>query len=301
MTNAAASHQDRDNCLDRLGDGCVRGKFSALQSRPVPGCDRSGHFTLVRLASGTCVLCLILSLRRRPEQPGGSWPASVALFAYAAAFSFAYASLPAGTGSLLLFGAVQTTMVGYGSSAVNVYPPCSGSTTVAVAGLAALVAPGAMAPSVTGACLMLTAGVAWGAYSLLGRGIADPQRDGRQLRAFPANPNWSFFIRPVVRHEPHRHRTRLCDPFRRRCVRAGLYDLVRGAPGADACARRLGATDRSGHYGFGRRLSARRSNLPSPFHVIACDTRRNCTGLRQSRTRAIWNQLHGYRRRHANA
>ena len=114
-----------------------------------------------------------------------------------------------------------------------------------------------------------------------------PQSDGRQFRAFPANPNWSFFIRPVVRHEPHRHRTRLCDPFRRRCVRAWLYDLVRGAPGSDACARRLGATERSGHYGIGRRLSARRSNLPSPFHVIACDTRRIVTGLRQSRTRAI--------------
>jgi drug/metabolite transporter (DMT)-like permease len=145
-------------------------------------------FTLVRLASGTCVLCLILSLRRKPEQPGGSWPASVALFAYAAAFSFAYASLPAGTGSLLLFGAVQTTMIGYGLvrgerlSALQWF-----GLTVAVAGLAALVAPGAMAPSVTGACLMLTAGVAWGAYSLLGRGIADPlsATAGNFVRSLP--------------------------------------------------------------------------------------------------------------------
>src|SRR5215470_11652067 len=132
-------------------------------------------FTLVRLASGTCVLCLVLSLRRKPEQPGGSWPASVALFAYAAAFSFAYVSLPAGTGSLLLFGAVQTTMVGYGLvrgerlSALQWF-----GLTIAVAGLAALVAPGALVSSVTGACLMLTAGVAWGAYSLLGRGVLDP-------------------------------------------------------------------------------------------------------------------------------
>ena len=131
-------------------------------------------FTLVRLASGTCVLCLVLSLRRKPEQ-SGSWPASLALFVYAAAFSFAYISLPAGIGSLLLFGAVQTTMVGYGLvrgerlSALQWF-----GLTIAVAGLAALVAPGALVSSVTGACLMLTAGVAWGAYSLLGRGVLDP-------------------------------------------------------------------------------------------------------------------------------
>src|SRR5215470_5303081 len=117
-------------------------------------------FTLVRLASGSCVLCLILSLRRKREQPGGSWPASLALFVYAAAFSFAYISLPAGIGSLLLFGAVQTTMVGYGLvrgerlSALQWF-----GLTIAVAGVGALVAPGALAPSVTGACLMLTAGV----------------------------------------------------------------------------------------------------------------------------------------------
>ena len=145
-------------------------------------------FTLVRLASGTFVLCLILSFRRKPEQPGGSWPASVALFAYAAAFSFAYISLPAGIGSLLLFGAVQTTMVSYGLvrgerlSALQWF-----GLTIAVAGVAALVAPGALAPSVTGACLMLTAGVAWGTYSLLGRGIADPltATAGNFLRSLP--------------------------------------------------------------------------------------------------------------------
>src|SRR5215468_9250782 len=145
-------------------------------------------FTLVRLASGTCVLCLILSLRRKPEHPGGSWPAAVALFAYAAAFSFAYVSLPAATGSLLLFGAVQTTMIGYGQirgerlSALQWI-----GLTIAIAGLTALIAPGALAPSVTGACLMLTAGVAWGAYSLLGRGIADPlsATAGNFVRSLP--------------------------------------------------------------------------------------------------------------------
>jgi drug/metabolite transporter (DMT)-like permease len=145
-------------------------------------------FTLVRLASGACALCLIVSLHRKTKQLGGSWPASVALFAYAAAFSFAYVSLPAATGSLLLFGAVQTTMVGWGLvrgeglSAMQWI-----GLTIAVAGLAALVAPGALAPSVTGACLMLTAGVAWGAYSLLGRSVADPlsATAGNFVRSLP--------------------------------------------------------------------------------------------------------------------
>ena len=145
-------------------------------------------FTLVRLASGTCVLCLILSRRRKPEQPGGSWLASVALFAYAAAFSFAYASLPTGMGSLLLFGAVQTTMVGYGlvrGERLTAWQWIG--LTIAVAGLTVLVAPGALVPSVTGACLMLTAGVAWGAYSLLGRGIANPlsATAGNFMRSLP--------------------------------------------------------------------------------------------------------------------
>lgn len=145
-------------------------------------------FTLVRLASGTCVLCLILSLRRKSRRPGGSWPAAVALFAYAAAFSFAYISLPAGSGALLLFGAVQATMVGYGLvrgerlSALRWI-----GLTIAFAGLAALIAPGVSAPPVTGACLMLIAGVAWGAYSLLGRAAADPVSEtaGNFLRSVP--------------------------------------------------------------------------------------------------------------------
>ncbi|QHO74643.1 EamA family transporter [Bradyrhizobium sp. CCBAU 051011] len=132
-------------------------------------------FTVVRLASGTCVMCLILSLCRKPKQSSGSWPASVALFAYAAAFSFAYISLSAGTGALLLFGAVQATMVSYGLVRGERLPALQWlGLTIAIAGLAALVSPGESAPSVTGACLMLVAGIAWGAYSLLGRGIADP-------------------------------------------------------------------------------------------------------------------------------
>jgi drug/metabolite transporter (DMT)-like permease len=145
-------------------------------------------FTLVRLASGAAVLWLIVSLRRSPAPSGGSWAGALALFVYAAAFSFAYVCLPAGTGAFLLFGAVQMTMVGYGL--LRGERLCAlqwfGLTT-AVAGLAALVDPGAFALSLTGACLMLTAGVAWGAYSLLGNGIADPlsATAGNFMRSLP--------------------------------------------------------------------------------------------------------------------
>ena len=68
-------------------------------------------FTLVRIASGVATLWLILALSGRARTVGGSWRAGFALFAYAAAFSFAYITLPAGAGALLLFGAVQATMV----------------------------------------------------------------------------------------------------------------------------------------------------------------------------------------------
>ena len=145
-------------------------------------------FTIVRLASGLCVLWLILLATQKTKQLGGSWPASAALFAYATAFSFAYVSLPAGTGALLLFGAVQATMVAYGLICGERLNSSQWlGLTIAIAGLAALVAPGASSPSITGACLMLIAGVAWGAYSLLGRGSADPLREtaGNFLRCAP--------------------------------------------------------------------------------------------------------------------
>src|SRR6478672_3244575 len=69
-------------------------------------------FTAIRLLAGAMTLALLMALRRC--RPGGNWPSALALFAYAAAFSFAYVGLPAGTGALLLFGAVQVTMHAYG-------------------------------------------------------------------------------------------------------------------------------------------------------------------------------------------
>ncbi len=131
-------------------------------------------FTIVRLASGAAVLWV---LTRRPSaaQVGGSWSAALALLAYAICFSFAYSNLAAGTGALLLFGAVQVTMVLNGvlkGERVGLIE--GGGLALAFCGLIVLVAPGVAAPHPLGALLMILAGIAWGAYSLLGRGFADP-------------------------------------------------------------------------------------------------------------------------------
>jgi drug/metabolite transporter (DMT)-like permease len=133
-------------------------------------------FTSVRLASGAVTLGLILALATaRPRRPAGSWRSATALFVYAAPFSFAYVRLTTGTGALILFGTVQATMIGRDllrGSRPGRYEIFG--LVVAVAGLVALTAPGLAAPDPLGAALMGIAGVAWGAYSLLGRGIGDP-------------------------------------------------------------------------------------------------------------------------------
>ena len=74
----------------------------------------AASFTSIRLLSGALMLWLFVALRRSAHGIGGNWPSAFALFAYAAAFSFAYVSLPTGVGALLLFGAVQATMICYG-------------------------------------------------------------------------------------------------------------------------------------------------------------------------------------------
>jgi len=133
-------------------------------------------FTTVRVVSGALTLVLIVMLRRRPRQAGtGDWRSAAMLFTYMAFFSFAYLSLSAGTGTLILFGAVQLTMFVTALRQGEHFPmPSWGGLALAVAGLVYLVSPGVTAPDPLGAVLMAVAGVAWGFYSLLGRGVADP-------------------------------------------------------------------------------------------------------------------------------
>jgi drug/metabolite transporter (DMT)-like permease len=133
-------------------------------------------FTGLRLGSGAVVLwlCRAFGPHRRAAPPKGSWASGLALFLYAALFSFAYVSLAAGTGALILFGAVQATMILAGVR-LGERPgrlEWAGLAT-ALAGLVYLVSPGLQAPSPVGALLMAGAGIAWGVYSLRGRHASD--------------------------------------------------------------------------------------------------------------------------------
>ena len=168
-------------------------------------------FTFLRIFSGAVALWLIMSVRKRMivERTSsplvetasssslvarhvlfryGNWISAAALFVYAAGFSFAYVSLSAGTGALLLFGAVQATMILWGLhkgerlSTIQIV-----GFILAVIGFVVLVFPGLSAPPLAGSILMLGAGVAWGVYSLRGKGErnATSVTAGNFVRAVP--------------------------------------------------------------------------------------------------------------------
>ena len=148
----------------------------------------AASFTAVRVVSGALVLTLLVRLRGRKRQMGGSWGSALALLGYAAAFSFAYRSLTAGTGALLLFGAVQVTMISRGLLAgERLGAMQSAGLVLAVIGLVALLQPGLSAPEPVGAILMVSAGIAWGLYSLRGRSERDALSGtaGNFVRAVP--------------------------------------------------------------------------------------------------------------------
>lgn len=140
-----------------------------------PGRADAATFTAVRMVSGAAALGLLLAVARRARPSGGSWWAALVLFVYAVPFSVAYVLIGAGIGALVLFAAVQATMVGYGiATGVRLRPVQWAGVAIATAGLAALTLPGAGAPDPAGTALMAVAGVAWGVYSLLGRSARDP-------------------------------------------------------------------------------------------------------------------------------
>jgi drug/metabolite transporter (DMT)-like permease len=148
----------------------------------------AASFTSIRLISGALMLWVIVRLMQGAQTGSGNWRSAFALFAYAAGFSFAYVNLPAATGALLLFGAVQATMIGHGIWAGERLRKLQlVGLLLALGGLVALLLPGLSAPPLPDSLLMLGAGVAWGIYSLRGKGAGDPTQvtAGNFLRAVP--------------------------------------------------------------------------------------------------------------------
>ena len=148
----------------------------------------AASLTAIRLISGAIMLWLVVQMRSGTQIGRGNWLSAFALFSYAAGFSFAYVSLPTATGALLLFGAVQATMIGYGIwDGERLLKPQLFGLLLAFGGLVGLLLPGLTAPPLSGSILMLGAGVAWGIYSLRGKGAGDPTKvtAGNFIRAVP--------------------------------------------------------------------------------------------------------------------
>ena len=145
-------------------------------------------FTSLRLASGALVLGLIVAWAKAGRSGRGNWRSAAALFGYALAFSLAYLQLSAATGALLLFGAVQATMIGHGLWMGERLRPLQGvGCVLALGGLGSLLLPGLTTPPWSSAALMASAGLAWGIYSLRGKGAGDATRvtAGNFLRTVP--------------------------------------------------------------------------------------------------------------------
>ena len=150
----------------------------------------AASFTSIRLLSGIVVLAVILKMYRRNNQSvsKGSWSSSFMLFLYAVTFSFGYISLDTGTGALILFGAVQITMILASFISGNkLHYSEWGGMIMAFFGFAYLVTPSLASPSLMGFILMTVSGIAWALYTLRGRGSMNPIVDTAYnfLRTFP--------------------------------------------------------------------------------------------------------------------
>ncbi|MAD45319.1 MAG: EamA family transporter [Oceanospirillaceae bacterium] len=137
----------------------------------------AGSFTLIRVFSAAAFLVLLTLLRGRSATAlvqAGSWPSALVLLLYAAGFSFAYLHLTAATGALLLFGAVQATMIAWGLWCGERPNRLQlGGLLAGFSGVVWLLFPGVSAPPLPAAMLMAVAGVGWGIYSLRGKSSSD--------------------------------------------------------------------------------------------------------------------------------
>jgi drug/metabolite transporter (DMT)-like permease len=163
-------------------------------------------FATVRLAAGAAMLMVVTTVTRsRTHRVSGSWLSASALFLYAVPYSYAYVSLTAGTGTLILIGSVQITMM-LAALLAGERPRTIQwvGLSLAFVGLAYLVLPGLAAPSLVGAVSMALAGIAWSGYSLLGRGATRPLEETTSnfVRALPLVIVVSVIARPHLHFEP---------------------------------------------------------------------------------------------------
>lgn len=145
-------------------------------------------FTFWRLTSGALMLTLLVVMRNQKALQEGNLASAIALFVYAAGFSFAYISMTTGAGALLLFGAVQVTMISWGLFKGERMSALQwGGFLLALIGLILLLLPNAAVPQLSSALMMLAAGIAWGVYSLKGKGAKFPieATAGNFIRATP--------------------------------------------------------------------------------------------------------------------
>ncbi|MEO0947164.1 MAG: DMT family transporter [Cyanobacteria bacterium J06641_5] len=167
----------------------------------------AASFMAIRLFAGAAMLCGLVGISRGSDgfNARGDWLAALMLFLYAALFSFAYLQLDSGTGALILFGTVQATML---LAALR-----QGETPnilewlgllFALGGLTYLVLPGLSAPPILGSGLMVGSGIAWGIYSLLGRGAQAPivNTMANFLRSLPFAIGAFLFTLPSVQLSP---------------------------------------------------------------------------------------------------
>lgn len=161
----------------------------------------AASFTSVRLLSATLMLWLLMSWQKQAPLQHGNWRSALALFLYAVALSYAYRTINTGAGALVLFGAVQITMLLAGFIAgerMRLWQ--SVGLAAAVTGFVVLVSPGVEAPSVLDSILMLVSGIAWGIYSLFGRGQSNPAAAtaGNFLRVAPMTVALSLATLPWI-------------------------------------------------------------------------------------------------------
>lgn len=159
----------------------------------------AASFTSVRLLSGALMLWLLMRWQRQPPFSHGNWRSALALFIYAVALSFAYRSINTGAGALMLFGAVQATMLISGFIAGERMTAIqSAGFVAAMTGLVMLMLPSVETPSLLDSLLMLVSGGAWGVYSMFGRGQLNPAAAtaGNFLRAAPMTLALSLLALP---------------------------------------------------------------------------------------------------------